>query len=405
MACPDPATRKAQFARIVILFFSVALFTFPRPALASAPVAAMRASVVRIVCGQSGTGTVTGSGFAVGTGREFATNWHVVENTRFGWEVAVLDEQGDWVPCEIVDSNVEKDLAVLRVQGNFSRPAVLFADVSKIEIGEDVFALGFPGASDMAEESYAKGQEGITVTKGILSREIKSGGIRYLQTDAAVNPGNSGGPLYNDLGEVIGINTAKPDRTDEGQLSEGIAWSIRVDELMPLLRINGIACRIAGGTMKPAAAAESPPASEGFLSSWPRQTWLILGIIGFLAPFLVIALWKHFRRRIPAAALVGTTGIFSGRNIPLVANPFIIGRDPARCALVFPESLHEISREHFTILYDSATLAYWLVDTSTNGTTLDGVRLVRGSRTPLRGGALIGIASGGESLRFLINGR
>lgn len=377
-----------------------------RRALASAPVAAMRASVVRIVCGLSGTGVVTGSGFAVGTGREFATNWHVVENSRFGWEVAVLDEQGDWVPCEIVDTNVEKDLAILRVQGNFSRPAVLFADVKDIEIGEDVFALGFPGASDIAEESYAKGQEGITVTKGILSRSIESGGIHYFQTDAAVNPGNSGGPLYNESGEVIGINAAKAFRTDEGQLSEGIAWAIRADELFPLLRINGIAFRTAGGVLKPAAAEPNPsPPGGHYFGAWPRMVWVVGGVLGILALVLIFALLRRRSRRGPAAVLMGATGTFTGRSIPLVSNPFIAGRDPARCALVFPDGLHEISREHFTILYDSVARAYWLIDTSTNGTSLDGARLVRGSRAPLRGGALISLAGGEESLRFLISGR
>lgn len=400
----DPPIFKFPASQICFLFLFFVFFISQRPALASAPVTAMRASVVRIVCGQSGTGTVTGSGFAVGTGREFATNWHVVENTRFGWEVAVLDEQGDWVPCEIVDSNVEKDLAVLRVQGNFSRPAVLFADVRKIEIGEDVFALGFPGASDIAEDSYAKGQEGITVTKGILSRSIVSGGIHHLQTDAAVNAGNSGGPLYNDRGEVIGINVAKAFRTDEGQMSEGIAWAIRADELFPLLNLNRIGYRVAGGVVKRSAA--EPASSKSYAaSSWPKGTWFIVGILGILAVTLLLVFLLQRRKKPPVATLVGASGTFVGRSITISANPFIAGRDPARCALVFPDRLQEISREHFTILHDASTRIYWLVDTSTNGTSLDGVLLVRGSRTSLREGALIALASGAESLRFLISGR
>lgn len=402
MASHSDPKWKVSLSILSLFLFFIAFLAFPAEGLASAPVAAMRASVVRVICAQSGSGGVTGSGFAVGSGKEFVTNWHVVENVRFGWELFLLDESGDPVPCEILASNGEKDLAVLRVLGNFSRPAVVFGDIKKIEIGEDVYALGFPGASDIAEESFAKGQEGITVTKGILSREIVSGGFHYLQTDAAINPGNSGGPLYNDRGEVIGINVAKAFSSQEGLPSEGIAWAVRADELFPLLRINGIPIQISSGSrMTP-----SSPGSGGNPVSRRKISWVAVGIPALLAAAAVAAILVR-RKRKPAfaAELVGVSGTYAGRRIRLSVNPFLAGRDPSRCTLVFPDRLQEISREHFTILMEPATASYWLIDTSTNGTFLDGVRVVRGSRNRLRDNALIGLAGGGESLRFVISSR
>ena len=407
MASHSSPKWKRSFLILSLFLFFIAFLGFSAEGLASAPVAAMRASVVRVICAQSGSEGITGSGFAVGSGREFVTNWHVVENVRFGWEVFLLDESGDPVPCEVLASNGEKDLAVLRVLGNYSRPAVVFGDVKKIEIGEDVFALGFPGASDIAEESFAKGQEGITVTKGILSRAIVSAGFHYLQTDAAINPGNSGGPLYNGRGEVIGINVAKAFASQEGLPSEGIAWAVRADELFPLLRINGIPIQISSGRrMTPSSPGSSSPGSVGEPVSLRKIPWVAVGISGLLATAAVAAiLVSRKRRQAFVAELVGVSGTYAGRRIRLSVNPFLAGRDPSRCTLVFPDRLQEISREHFTILRESGTANYWLIDTSTNGTFLDGVRVVRGSRNRLRDNSLIGLAGGGESLRFVITSR
>lgn len=369
----------------------------------AAPIAAMRASVVRIVCASSGYGAVSGSGFSIGSGKEFATNWHVVDQSRSGWATFILDDNGNEISCRIIARNEEKDIAVLRAEGNFSKPPVTFAELKNMEVGEDVFALGFPGASDIAEDTYAKGQKGITVTKGILSREIVSGGSHYLQTDAAVNSGNSGGPLYNDHGEVIGINTAKPGGI-AGVVSEGISWAIRADEIMSLLDANGVAYKEAGSGKGTSPTVQKKDAESMSLFSGSSLFWLIAAISLIIVVVLLLNIMIQ-RRRNFKAVLIGLNGTFAGQKIPLNANPFIVGRDSSRCALVFPEHLHEISREHFSIHYDLPSETFWITDSSTNGTFLDGTRLVREKRSPLNESSLIGFPGNKESLRFLLTER
>lgn len=147
-------------------------------------------------------------GQGVGTGVIFdenghiLTNWHVVRGASM---ITVAFEDGTIVEGELFRSDPLLDLAIIRVNLAGLRPAV-FGDSDALKVGEDVVAIG-----------HALGLEGgPTVSKGVISaldRTIvgESGGdlTDVVQTDAAINEGNSGGPLVNMFGEVIGINTAK----------------------------------------------------------------------------------------------------------------------------------------------------------------------------------------------------
>ncbi|MDA1278859.1 MAG: trypsin-like peptidase domain-containing protein [Chloroflexi bacterium] len=147
-------------------------------------------------------------GQGVGTGVIFdsdghiLTNWHVVEGAR---TITVAFEDGSVVKGELFRRDPQLDLAIVRVDQKNVRPA-MFGDSGTLRVGEDVVAIG-----------HALGlRGGPTVSKGVVSaldRTIvgESGGnlTGLVQTDAAINEGNSGGPLLNMRGEVIGINTAK----------------------------------------------------------------------------------------------------------------------------------------------------------------------------------------------------
>jgi serine protease Do len=125
------------------------------------------------------------------------TNNHVIDGAN---EVEVIFTDGSKLKAEIVGKDSKVDLAVLRVKPPKPLTAVKFGDSDKSRVGDWVIAVGNPFAL------------GGTVTAGIISakgRNIDSGPYdNYLQTDAAINKGNSGGPLFNMAGEVIGINTA-----------------------------------------------------------------------------------------------------------------------------------------------------------------------------------------------------
>jgi S1-C subfamily serine protease len=136
------------------------------PAEAKSPVARMKESVVRVVCMTGDSDGEAGSGFAVGDGRVFVTNWHVVEGVGNGGRPGILDEEGSLLPCVLLAHSEEKDLALLRCAGGTAKTPVRFASASGIEVGQDVIAMGYPGASDIVEDDFAAGLGGITVTKG-----------------------------------------------------------------------------------------------------------------------------------------------------------------------------------------------------------------------------------------------
>ena len=137
-----------------------------------------------------------GSGFIVDTSGIVVTNNHVIADAD---EISVIMNDGSKFKAQIVGVDKKTDLAVLKFTPNKPLTAVKFGDSDKLRLGEWVIAIGNPFSL------------GGTVTAGIVSarnRDISSGPYdNYIQTDAAINRGNSGGPLFNLDGEVIGVNT------------------------------------------------------------------------------------------------------------------------------------------------------------------------------------------------------
>jgi serine protease Do len=138
-----------------------------------------------------------GSGFIIDPSGIVVTNNHVIADAD---EVTVILTDGTRLKADIVGRDTKTDLAVLRVKPTKPLKAVKFGDSDKLRLGEWVIAIGNPFSL------------GGSVTAGIVSarnRDINSGPYdNYIQTDAAINRGNSGGPLFNLDGDVIGVNTA-----------------------------------------------------------------------------------------------------------------------------------------------------------------------------------------------------
>jgi serine protease Do len=154
--------------------------------------------------GQGGQGDQTprrinslGSGFIIDPTGIVVTNNHVIADAD---EINVILNDGTKLPAELIGRDTKSDLALLRVHTDKPLKAVKFGDSDKLRLGEWVIAIGNPFSL------------GGTVTAGIVSarnRDINSGPYdNYIQTDAAINRGNSGGPLFNLNGDVIGVNTA-----------------------------------------------------------------------------------------------------------------------------------------------------------------------------------------------------
>lgn len=138
-----------------------------------------------------------GSGFVVDTQGHIVTNFHVIDGAR---EIEVVLSDGRRVRATVVGQDRETDLAVLKVEADGLIPAE-WGPSDDADVGSLVWAVGSPFGLQQ------------TVTSGIISGKHRTGMSRspyqdFLQTDAAVNPGNSGGPLVDEQGRVIGVNTA-----------------------------------------------------------------------------------------------------------------------------------------------------------------------------------------------------
>jgi S1-C subfamily serine protease len=165
-----------------------------------------------------------GTGFLItGTG-VIATNAHVVrDETR----LAAFSLSGAEHPARIVYVDADVDFALVKIEGT-GLPHLVLADLARVVPGESVVAIGNPGAG-MPN----------SVTKGIVSAvgpkpELGTG--TWIQTDAAVNPGNSGGPLLDSAGEVIGINTARAAAPPEGVAVAGIGFALSSADMLRVLR-------------------------------------------------------------------------------------------------------------------------------------------------------------------------
>ncbi len=138
-----------------------------------------------------------GSGFLISSEGTVITNNHVIENAD---EINVVFNSGRTLKAVLIGTDPETDVAVLKVESDTPLPHVDFADSDAAEVGDWVMAIGNPFGF------------GGSVSAGIISarnRDIQSGRYDdFIQTDAAINRGNSGGPLFNLNGEVIGVNTA-----------------------------------------------------------------------------------------------------------------------------------------------------------------------------------------------------
>lgn len=137
-----------------------------------------------------------GSGFIIDSSGVIVTNNHVIAHSR---KVTVKLDDGTKLPAKIVGHDAKTDLAVLRVQSNKPLPTVSWGDSRQLQVGDQILALG---------NAFGLG---ITVTSGIVSargRDLESSPYNFVQIDAPINHGNSGGPLVDMNGQVVGINTA-----------------------------------------------------------------------------------------------------------------------------------------------------------------------------------------------------
>ncbi|MBU3670821.1 MAG: trypsin-like serine protease [Polynucleobacter sp.] len=175
------------------------------------------------------TPTGTGTGFVVADGKYTITNAHVVKDHA---TVFLRDKDGLYFEGVVFGKDMEADIALIFNNHRKLTPVKTDSSFEASKSGSEIYTLGFP-----------LNMEGdVTFTKGIVSAKRSDyGGKDYIQIDAPIHPGNSGGPLVNSGGEVIGVNTAGKsawsyDLSDGDRIGgTGIGWSLPIGEVLNLI--------------------------------------------------------------------------------------------------------------------------------------------------------------------------
>ena len=168
----------------------------------------------------------TGSGFIISEDGYVVTNYHVAESAE---ELTVTTYMGDEYVAQLVGYDELNDVALLKVDAT-GLDAVTIGSSDALAVGDQVVAIGNPLGELTSTQTvgYISGKDRAVSTDGSI--------INMLQTDAAINSGNSGGPLFNMKGEVIGITTAKySGDSGSGATIEGIGFAIPIDDVMSML--------------------------------------------------------------------------------------------------------------------------------------------------------------------------
>lgn len=428
--------------RLMSLLLAILMLTLPLAGCGSdggRTAAESRSGVVRIVAllPDLTTGEVyyaTGSAFGVGKAGEptdvFVTNTHVVQGLYYTESGATVDapavsvwilkndmawnpvtglDTSQAIPCTVLysSSGMYPDYAVLRAgeapEGRVALP--LLADDADVEVGDNVYALGYPGSSDETEggvygNSLVADVDDVTVTSGVVSRFSEGTGMgntRLIQHDAQINHGNSGGPLIDESGAVIGINTYGIG----GDASTGDVnsyYSVRISYVRDKLDELGISYDVAGGG-----------------SAWVFIV-IILVIVLAAAAFV---LWKKGLIRFALPRRKGkksgkgldelriqcVSGAFAGKRFSL--SPQVrMGRDPTKNDLVFPVGTQGVSGVHCVLIYDAAAGSLYIKDLgSTFGTFVNGgKRLAPSQAMPLKVGDRFSLGSERESFMVTLKG-
>lgn len=363
----------------------------------------------------------SGSGFTIGTGGKtdtVITNSHVIHaaNINNGQILVVFSAAtNDTMVPQVIEDRPEKDLAILRLPvATDKRKPIALKRESRVNPGDPVWTLGYPGISSTASTYNPRDLQDITVTSGVISKRMNfvKDNIAVYEMNAAIAHGNSGGPLVDSQGNVIGVNTFS---MGDPNAQEKMFYAIRIDELLPLLRAREIPFALAGGFP--------------WVSAILLAVALALGAVG-----VVLVLNKQGSAKMsagrPASAaagsgaglaagsaaapearkvsegkpiLRGVSGKYAGSRFDLGDNHLRIGRDPEQCNLVFDRSEAGISAIHCSLYFDRNTRQFVLEDlASSYGTFLgNGQKLPAHVPTRLVGGDTFYLAN--NSNRFVVS--
>ena len=414
----------------------------PAAAQAAPDVAAMEQSVVRVLA-MTPRGPGTGTGFIVNDKGLVATNHHVVSGGR---SLAVLlSGSRTRMAAELLWVDPGLDLALLRASGLGGKPATLSsAEIKKLS---DAIAMGFPGAADRKGTAVD-----VSATKGVVSRSYpgrwskrSARELQIIQHTAQVNPGNSGGPLFDTCGRVIGVNTQASltmVRDARGKFlrvpsAAGVFFASSASELIAVLKSRGEPFTASDKVCAPTAAAkvdkdalkkaekkadeaqEKVQDTAAAMERLGQQYWAVSAFLALAVLVALILALRKPRERIlrvmgeygeklsrlnpvqrsrgagQGIALSGFTSGGKPLRVRLGARKFAdqgygltVGRYPALVDAVLSDD--HVSRRHLRIV--STGQGFEVEDlNSSNGTMLNGRPLEPFKRQPLSAGDVVRI--------------
>ncbi len=311
--------------------------------------------------------------------------------------------------CEVVykGNDYEPDLALLHasrtLDGRVALPLLDAAEDATVESGNEVYALGYPSTTDDKNPTVAASVDRVTLTQGVVSLHSQYNDNNVItdiiQHTADINHGNSGGPLLDKRGAVIGVNTwgwGQDDSTGDAGVNGSSEIKYVRDRLDDL--------KIKYDTYK------------------DDNNSTVIAVIAAAAVVAIVVVVVVLKKKksapkpsdseaaaVPAAAPVqefriqGLAGAFAGRRFAINEGvPVRIGVDPNANDLVFPPKTGGISRSHCVLLLQNGQLTIQDLG-STYGTIVDGQRLAKGVQVTLRMGSRI--ALGSEQQTFVITGK
>lgn len=421
---------RRKFAGILaaILIFGMAQGIWFIPAQASGFKTEVKDSVAVVATLRSNIedGTIVmegwGTCFFVGNPKEGAeyliTNHHVIkpflnygkgeyveamvngEHAILKYIVRVYYDSKNYDEAYVVDYNESKDIALLKLAApTDERKAIPICSPTEDMVGSTVYCVGYPGLSEnlYIDAVSSWGKSDMSVTTGTIGRFVTTSGtgVRRIQSDAVIQRGNSGGPMVNGNGSVIGINTEYV-----GGDREINYYAVSIDEVIPMLKANGVPY-VTESDMKKGNLF-------GKLTSNPKLLIIICvaaAAVVFLVAVLAVIGKKGKSKPVAAGSTEGRspaqpqTDIIpmpvqpaapakramvrsmsaqhNGMSFPIGAAPILVGRDAANCTIVYREGTPGVSGRHCSIEWDANAEEFLVTDLrSTYGTfLLDGQRL------------------------------
>ncbi len=386
-----------NFKRITGLFFVIALMLSVMTVTVSAgSVSEAKNSVVAVI-GQDGMNY--GTGFAIGeVGKPveyIVTNNHVVQGDEGNTTATIAFDlaSNDFVSANVYFYDAAKDVAVLKLpQPTNKREAMVLCPMKNVNPDDAFAALGYPGNQSTDWPKY--NMDDITVTKGGIKKADRINGVDVYMLDLAITHGNSGGPLVNSQGEVVGINTF--GLNDDN-------YAITIDELLNVIDTDRIPVTLHGGI------------------NWI----LVIGAVVVLAIIVLIVLlivrkrnngsddtnYTNYYPTAPqgeganrtvakqtppavkkGARVIAVGGTLNGKRYSL-NGAVKIGRDSSKCAIAFPVNTQGVSGIHCELAFDGAVCYVKDLNSSYGTFTVDGKKLTPNVPQILKSGDKFYLAS------------